>query len=493
MSIPNEQNESFGGTASFFSDLSDVFEKSQHEFQRSLDWFFGSLKPNLDASRHIDNELNRELAHHFNFLDYLRDDELGLSRIIADLLNPNAKHGQGIKFLEILLQELELKDLVTDFDLMRAIVTIEKTIENDRRIDIYVRIPHRTSAEWYCLAIENKPFADDSEKQVEDYLCHLRSHFGRYVSGGHCLIYLSGDGHPPSNESLGRFERTKLLNKGEFLILSYDGVHFHDAVGEENFEGFRPNVTLVDWLGVCRRACRAEKVRLFLRDVENYCRNRFGGISVASNREIETVEKYLKEHPENVNIALTVFEAWPRIRYSICERFLEQLRENVERRLKNTESGESAGYEVQCMHLGARGTENRLWFCSDSWRVHSGDIANDTGGRTAVMLESYGSMSDWILGVRSPSYEVGQKRVGTQREELEERLTELLGKGTRSDWWPWYRKIDVQYRDWNSRIGDIAKELSVNQGGDMSSYFTREFVELINKTFEVIQEVEGER
>ena len=311
MSIPNEQNESSGGTASFFSDLGDAFEKSQRELQRSLDWFFNSLKPNLDASRHIDDELNRELAHHFNFLDYLRDDELGLSRIIADLLNQNAKHGQGVKFLEILLQELELNDLVTDFDLKRAIITKEKTIENDRRIDIYVRIPRRTKAGWYCLAIENKPFADDSEKQVEDYLCHLRSHFGRNVSGGHCLIYLSGDGHPPSNESLGRFECTKLLNKGEFLILSYDGVHFDEAVGEGNFEGFRPNITLVEWLGACRRACRAEKVRLFLRDVENYCRNRFGGVSVASNREIETVETYLNEHPENVNIALTVFEAWP--------------------------------------------------------------------------------------------------------------------------------------------------------------------------------------
>ena len=31
----------------------------------------------------------------FNNLDYLRDDELGLSRIIADLLNPKASHGQG--------------------------------------------------------------------------------------------------------------------------------------------------------------------------------------------------------------------------------------------------------------------------------------------------------------------------------------------------------------------------------------------------------------
>ena len=57
--------------------------------------FFAELTPQLEGARVLAAERDRELAPRFNVFDYVRDDELGLSRIIADLLNPNAKHGQG--------------------------------------------------------------------------------------------------------------------------------------------------------------------------------------------------------------------------------------------------------------------------------------------------------------------------------------------------------------------------------------------------------------
>ena len=65
--------------------------------------FFAELVPRLDSARVLERELDRKLAHRFNVLDYLRDDELGLSRIIADLLNPEKSHGQGTLFLQTLL------------------------------------------------------------------------------------------------------------------------------------------------------------------------------------------------------------------------------------------------------------------------------------------------------------------------------------------------------------------------------------------------------
>ena len=51
-----------------------------------------------EMARDLERKLGRKLAPRFNNLDYLRDDELGLSRIIADLLNPKASHGQGVLF-----------------------------------------------------------------------------------------------------------------------------------------------------------------------------------------------------------------------------------------------------------------------------------------------------------------------------------------------------------------------------------------------------------
>ena len=61
---------------------------------------FDVLPNRLSAARAVQRELERLLASRFNPLDYLRTDELGLSGIVADLLDPNGPHGQGGTFLE---------------------------------------------------------------------------------------------------------------------------------------------------------------------------------------------------------------------------------------------------------------------------------------------------------------------------------------------------------------------------------------------------------
>ncbi len=63
--------------------------------------FFSELSPHIKYASILDNELNRRLAHEFNILDFLRDDEIGLSQIIAHLFNPLASHGQGEFFCSI--------------------------------------------------------------------------------------------------------------------------------------------------------------------------------------------------------------------------------------------------------------------------------------------------------------------------------------------------------------------------------------------------------
>ena len=57
-----------------------------------------NLTPHLHAARAVARELDRQLARRFNIFRYLRDDELGLSRIIADLLDPTGEHGQATTF-----------------------------------------------------------------------------------------------------------------------------------------------------------------------------------------------------------------------------------------------------------------------------------------------------------------------------------------------------------------------------------------------------------
>ena len=47
------------------------------------------------------------IASRFNVFDYLRDDELGLSRVLADLLDPAGPHGQKTLFLRSFLSLID--------------------------------------------------------------------------------------------------------------------------------------------------------------------------------------------------------------------------------------------------------------------------------------------------------------------------------------------------------------------------------------------------
>ena len=96
--IPAERNGSVSLTRSTTESM---------EYER----FFAELVPRLEMARDLERKLGRKLAHRSNNLDYLRDDELGLSRIIADLLNPKASHGQGVLFLQTLLVLERLKNI----------------------------------------------------------------------------------------------------------------------------------------------------------------------------------------------------------------------------------------------------------------------------------------------------------------------------------------------------------------------------------------------
>ena len=129
--------------------MEKVSQANSMERQR----FFAELAPRLDTARTLERELDRNLARRFNVLDYLRTDELGLSRIIAD-----------------------------------------------RRIDISVQIGEGDGR--YCLAIENKPYAGDQVNQVRDYLEYL----GKEYCARFLLIYLSPTGEGPSESSIHKTE-----------------------------------------------------------------------------------------------------------------------------------------------------------------------------------------------------------------------------------------------------------------------------------------------
>jgi len=89
-----------------------------------------------------------QLAPDFRLFDYLRTDEYGLSRCLADLLNPKGKHGQSEAFLASFLGRIGRADWVTA-DQCRRVVR-EQATDKGRRIDIFLELRN------CVIGIENK-------------------------------------------------------------------------------------------------------------------------------------------------------------------------------------------------------------------------------------------------------------------------------------------------------------------------------------------------
>jgi hypothetical protein len=100
----------------------------------------------------------------FNALNYLRVNETDLSRCIAGLLDPMGEHGQGDVFLRLFLEALGFEEWAEAADWS---VQTEALTRRRRRLDIQL------TSNRVIIGIENKPWAIDQDRQLQDYAEHL--------------------------------------------------------------------------------------------------------------------------------------------------------------------------------------------------------------------------------------------------------------------------------------------------------------------------------
>jgi hypothetical protein len=117
-------------------------------------------------------------------------------------LNPHGSHGKGILFLESFLKNVLKKDTFSADEMKSAVITKEELIDNDRRIDLFVRIAGRV------FPIEVKIYAPDQKRQCVEYYEYAKRYDENTV-----IYYLTLDRHEPSRDSKGS------LNLGENLRL----------------------------------------------------------------------------------------------------------------------------------------------------------------------------------------------------------------------------------------------------------------------------------
>ncbi len=307
-------------------------------------------------------ELDRHLARRFNVFKYLRTDELGLSRIIADLLDPAAEHGQGTLFLRATLDAIPetrtLSGTIQESATDPIKVVTERQITGGRRIDISVDIP--TSGEPFCLAFENKPYAEDQPDQIIDYLNFLQGEYGsRFL-----LVYVPPYEREPDESAFPLEARQRW--RGNFRVMPYSG----------------SDISLEAWIENCRKRCETERLNWFFRQAQTFCRQQFGGSNLTTDAESREIRAYLSENPGHLQAALVIHDAWPLVRTQICESFLEHLRDQVENQL-NIDLNQSAdGLHVICRFEGDKRYSTELSIRKDDWVPYS--IKLQSGSRGTI-------------------------------------------------------------------------------------------------------------
>ena len=255
-------------------------------------------------------------SNRFNPFQFMRTDEMGLSKILAFLLDPKETHGQGDLFLNSFLKYIGKHNFLA-YDSVK--VTVEKATKETKetketnkngRHDIFIEgfLNHR--CRW-IVSIENKlRFASDQDEQLKVYRDDLEG----YREVEYCLIYLPVFKEPPSENSILKNEWEALISAKKAILLSAKD--------------------LLDWLD--NTLIIAPAVKQFSQDLKNFLSEELMGNTETN----DDLVKYLMENENNDALysALSVIDSKEQLYENLIERLVEQLQERFAydyKKLKN--------------------------------------------------------------------------------------------------------------------------------------------------------------
>ena len=262
----------------FFAGLGREMEDAVEDHENRLRRFFAGLRPVIEYSKRAQEKLDRIAATQFSIFEYFHERETDLSRIFADLLDPAGRHGQGDRFLRLFLVGIHRsldETLRREFplsDVHQAKVHLEYSTDKMRRIDIVLEMPDN-----HWIGIENKPWAQDQEDQVKDYLEFLRKKVRQGGAGTAWMLYWSGNGKPPTTSTLPE----DTYGRNHCVTVPYR------TTGKET-------LSLENWVRECWEQCEAEQARWFLKDLLEYIRRSFQLKDTSNTQHLGA--NYVKQH-----------------------------------------------------------------------------------------------------------------------------------------------------------------------------------------------------
>lgn len=166
---------------------------------------------------------NSKQAYYFNVFNILSIEHLETkvhSPYIANLLNPEGSHGQGDLFYTSFIDQLSL--LHPGCSRFRSYDSLQIMMEKHSQygfIDISIR--NYSKENEFQIIIENKIYADDQERQLERYYRYAQNIL-KLKDKQILLIYLTPQGHRPSEKSINNELYLTLKNSNMLFELSYN-------------------------------------------------------------------------------------------------------------------------------------------------------------------------------------------------------------------------------------------------------------------------------
>ena len=244
------------------------------------------------------------VAPDFRLFDFLRDDEIAISRCLAFLLDDRETHGQRGLYLDSFLRKLGPPIRWASSRVLQRVSVEERISGSGRRIDILLQF-----AGGNFIGIENKPWARDQEDQLKDYGHHLKylAENTAEAVGNWCLVYLSNRDPEPS--SLNEEVRDAWTKSANYIHLDFRKI--------------------VDWLDSCASATEASTVRTFLEQFVQFIRHMVNEEKCMSLEQREVIDTILRSS-ENIDSAFRVAASVDDVKKKLLSKFEGELRQLIE-------------------------------------------------------------------------------------------------------------------------------------------------------------------
>ncbi|PLT23646.1 hypothetical protein CXF62_00780 [Psychrobacter sp. MES7-P7E] len=381
---------------------------------------------------------SRQLSPDFSTFEYISTDELGLSRILAALLDPKGSHAQQESFLRLFVEHC-LPVIYQDYNWQIFFNNLEKTevfleevtgkSNTQRRMDIYLRC--QVGDESYGICIENKPYAADQSNQLIDYYHELkeRGHSSRHI------VYLNEYNGTPDEKSVD----ARVLEKWK-KDKEYSHLRFSDLIG---------------WLKACQVECQNHSVSEFIAQLTKFIQKQFMGIE--DMNEDNAILDIIKQNAATIDASIKVSNTVDRMKKEL----IAKLKVDLLAKYKKTD------YELDLSYIGEGRRYEQIRFIIPGYDMGWVCFEFDNAGFDRP-----------ILGIKFTSVEAVKACLHTEgmKTVLNTMLTDK--KVSSSAQWPAYYYFDPQ--DWK---GSSEAWLMINEGT-----MADKILEEIDKVFRLLSE-----